>query len=64
MEVTTATFFRGCQDYGFGNLDTHWHMENDKESLDSKALVICSPDNALLLQALTPASAVDSVEQP
>ena len=54
----------GYQDHGSGKLETAWHFENDSDSpqsIDSKLLLIRGPDNGLLLQALTPASAVDSI---
>ena len=64
VEVTTYTHLQGYQDHGSGKLETAWHFENDSDSpqsIDSKLLLIRGPDNGLLLQALTPASAVDSI---
>lgn len=66
--VLTHTNLRGYEDYGYGVLETQQISFNEKEvemklltSPDIPGSVLRGPDNALLLQALTPKGAKDSV---
>ena len=65
-ECTTCTTLRGYQDYGFGDLKTQCFStssrgEEDAYILNSPTSTLRGPDNALLLQALTPKGASDSI---
>ena len=68
-EITTSTNLRGYEDHGFGHLKTQSFSTNDKgeeetrflDSPDFSTLTKRGPDNALLLEALTPKAAKDSI---
>ena len=68
-EITTNTDLRGYEDHGFGLLKTRLFRTNDKgeeeiqplDNPDFSMLTQRSPDNALLLEALTPRSANDAI---
>ena len=68
LDVTTCTQLRGYQDYGLGNLETKWNFSYKGETVTdpnfppAEALIVRGPDNALLLQALTPTSANDTID--
>ena len=69
FEVTTHTTLRGYEDYGFGELKTQRFsttVRGDEEvhilkNPDLSKLPLRGPDNALLLQAMTPKRANDSI---
>ena len=69
FEVTTHTTLRGYEDYGFGELKTQCFsttVRGDEElhilrDPDLSKLPLRGPDNALLLQAMTPKGANDSI---
>ncbi len=67
VEYVTSTTLQGYQDYGFGDLQTQCfsiNNEGQEEACGVEHFPSCTlrgPDNALLLQALTPKSANDSI---
>lgn len=64
-EVTTHTTLRGYKDYGFGELETQQFITTGKDEevhiLPNSDVPLRGPDNALLLQAMTPKGANDSI---
>ena len=69
-ELTTCTRLRGYEDHGFGGLKTQRYVTSESGLQELSAVepgeppashLIRGPDNALLLQALTTAKAIDSV---
>lgn len=68
-EVTTCINFKGYKDMGFGSLDSQKlikHQGGESEmvmtSRDPLELPLRGPNNVLLLQALTPKGASDSID--
>ena len=68
-EIITHTNLRGYEDHGFGKLRTLHLTKSDSgdavvselESLANLSVCLRGPDNALFLQALTSAGAMDSI---
>ena len=64
-EVTTHTTLRGYKDYGFGLLETQQFITTGKSEevhiLTNSDVPLRGPDNALILQAMTPKKANDSI---
>lgn len=67
LEYTTSTTLQGYQDYGFGNLQTQCFSIDRAGGEEAFAVdhtpryILRGPDNALLLQAVTPKGANDSI---